>query len=266
VAVGRLAILIAVPWILFPDGQDISFVHPTVAVPAQGLLLVGALAFFSADYIRERPRTNPESRAVVLGALPVALPLAAAGAAVVAIPDVRWDSYLPLVPVVGGSALVLAALADRPRPFVAPAVLAVAIAAAVSAADARLEGGVGDLRVAPSDSAVIRRASGDVVVDLRRVPPGRDVRLEATVGRGHLLVGVPSRARVDVTAHVGQGRVDAGLVNRGFHEVDGFDRSVTHRYRATSSRGPVIHLLLRVGTGSIEVRDRENFTGDAARL
>ena len=124
----------------------------------------------------------------------------------------------------GGVALALAVARGRARAYVAPAVLAVVLGAGLVASGARLEGGVGDVtlrgRRRGGRSLVVRRAVGDVTVDLRqgRCRPAGDPG--GVGGQGQ----APRRRseqgpRSAVDAHVGQGRIYAGLVNRGSQDA-----------------------------------------------
>ena len=196
----------------------------------------------------------------MLAAAPVCCFAAALVAAVVLFPEPRWDRYLPVGVLVAGAALLAGAWTGRARPFVAPAVVAAALAAALVASNVRLEGGIGDARftkaAAADGSLVVRRAYGDVTVDLRHLRSDRPVALVASVGMGDLRVAVPKEARLRVDAHVGQGWIHSSLVNRGSDNSRGVGRTVAQTYpapRAGDLPGPRVHVTADVGVGTISV-------------
>ncbi|HMJ96874.1 MAG TPA: hypothetical protein VK486_13535, partial [Thermoleophilaceae bacterium] len=152
------------------------------------------------------------------------------------------------------------------RAFVAPAVIAVVLGAGVTAAGTRLEGGVGDASFTTADAAdgsiMARRAVGDVSVDLRGLDSGRSVTVVASVGMGELRLGVPNGARLALDAHVGQGGVDAGLINRKFLRSNGFDSRVRAVWPVSGKDAPGaprIRVVADVGTGEIFVEGGSNF-------
>ena len=166
-----------------------------------------------------------------------------------------------------GVALLVATLNRSGRAFVAPAVVAVVLAGSVIAAGTRLEGGVGDASFTTTDavdgSIVARRAVGDVTMDLRRLDTGRPVTVVASVGMGKLRLGVPNDARLTLDAHVGNGRIHAGLINREFHHSDGLDTSVREGWpvsRSEAAGAPRIRVVADVGVGQISVDGGSNFT------
>lgn len=258
----RLGVLVVLP--VFGDRAEVTLNEPFRGpagwwIAYYGLLTAGAVALLTADYRRERPRTRDEARAVVLAATPVVACFMALGAVLFLAPDVRWERLLPIVSLVGAAALLLATRGRSAAAFLAPAVLALGMVGIVTAADARLQGGVGGRHVtpAPADGApiVVRRAIGDLSLDLRRVTrDGRDAVVNASVGVGALKITVPQRARVELDASVGKGRVDAFVFN-GLDARQGFDqriRSTGQPQRARSAL-PTIRVRARVGLGEIDV-------------
>jgi phage shock protein PspC (stress-responsive transcriptional regulator) len=152
----RLAVLIAVP--VFGDRAGMVVNEPLQGpagwwIAYYGLLAAGAVALLTADYRRERPRTRNEARAVVLGAAPVAACFAALGAAMLLAPDVRWERYLPIASLVAAAALLVATRRRSAAAFLAPALLAMGMVGVAMAADARLQGGLGDQRLRPTATA-----------------------------------------------------------------------------------------------------------------
>jgi hypothetical protein len=181
-------------------------------------------------------------------------------------PDPRWERLVPAGVLLAGVALLIATLNHSGRAFVAPAVVAVVLGASVIAAGTRLEGGVGDAFFTTTDAAdgsiVARRGVGDVTVDLRRLDTRRPVTVVASVGMGQLRLGVPNGARLTLDAQVGNGRIDAGLINRKFHHSDGFDSRVRAVYPVSRRDAPVaprIKVVADVGVGEISVDSGRNF-------
>jgi phage shock protein PspC (stress-responsive transcriptional regulator) len=252
VAAGRLGLVFAVPWLALPQVFVNQPIHgsPGWFIAVYGLLGVGAVLLFSADYRRGRPRSREEARATVLAALPVAACAALVMAGIVLVPHVRWEQVVPLVAVVGGVAL----LARGRREHVAPMMLALAAAAVVVASGARLEGGVGDVRVAPreppADRIVVRRAVGDVEVDLRRLRrSAAPVDVEVSVGRGGVDIEVPRGASVDVDARVGSGELEVWH-GPGDERRQGLDQRLD-AVRPGRPDGLRVRVLASVGKGSL---------------
>ena len=235
------------------------------------LALIGVAVLLSADYVRGRARTDAEARAVVLAAAPLVCFAVVLAGAVVLFPGPRWERFVPAGVLLAGLALLVATLNRSGRTFVAPAVVAVVLAGSVIAAGTRLEGGVGDASFTTTDAAdgsiVARRAVGDVTVDLRRLDTGRPVTVVASVGMGALRLGVPNDARLTLDAHVGNGRIHAGLVNRKFHYSDGLDTSVREVWpvsRRDTPSAPHIRVVADAGVGEISVLSGRNFMALAA--
>jgi phage shock protein PspC (stress-responsive transcriptional regulator) len=254
VGAGRLALVFGAPWLATgPIALNELFDEsPGVAGASLGLLAVAAAVMFSADYRRGRGRTAEEARATVVSALPVALCALLFAAGMLVLPEVRWERLVPLAAIAGGVAL----LVTRRRESVAPALLALAAAAVVVASGARLDGGVGDLRVAPSEASgdpiVVRRAAGSMEVDLRRLRNSTaPIRVDASVGMGRLEVILPRWAHARVDARVGRGEIYA--VDRdGRFRHHGYDQRV-EGLDAGRPGGARIRVEAEVGTGTIEI-------------
>jgi len=261
IGVARIAVLFAVLILALAGGITVSspFDGPLGWWLAYcGLLVAGAVALLAADYLRNHPRTRAEARTVVLAALPAAACGAVFGAAVTLVPDIRWERVAPAIALVASASLLLAARRGRAAAFVGPAMLSIAIAGLVVAADMRLQGGVGDKHVTPgpADGApiVARRAVGDLHLDLRRLTRGgRNAAVEASVGVGSIQVELPPRSRVVVDARVAKGQIDAYALAES--TMQGFDRHLTSS--AHPRRGgpgfPIIRLDTRVGLGTIRI-------------
>lgn len=261
-ALGRLGVLLLVPALALSEHLSLneSFQEPLIWVPLYGLMLAGLAALLTADYLRGHPRTEAEARTAFVAALPAGVTAGVLALAVVLLPDTRWDHVLPVPALAGGLALLVAARHGRSRPFVAPAVVALALAAVLVAEDARLDGGVGDIRLAPTStdgSLVVRRAMGDVTVDLRRTASPGPLELRASTGRGAVHVAVPSGAAVRIDARVGQGAVESTPLDAGWTRREGYDIRVADSWRprrGARQSGSLVHVIAEVGSGSIKVR------------
>jgi phage shock protein PspC (stress-responsive transcriptional regulator) len=261
IAVARLGVLVGVPLLLIPSGLVLSEAFHGPAgwwIAYYGLLVAGAVAFMGVDYRREHPRSRAEVRTAALAAVPVAGCFLCLAAGMLLAPDVRWERFVPVVALVGAAALLAGDRRRSPDAFIAPALLAMAVAGVAVAADARLQGGLGDTDVTPEPTTgepiLARRAMGDLSVDLRRVgQAGRDATLEATVGVGSLQIMLPRRARVVLDARVGQGRIEAYSI-RDFDPRQGFDQRMRRSARPARSGSalPTIRVKARVGLGAIE--------------
>jgi phage shock protein PspC (stress-responsive transcriptional regulator) len=258
VAAGRLGLVFGVPWVALPQvfiNEPVSG-SPGWFIAVYGLIGTGAVLMFSADYRRGRPRSREEARATVLAALPVAACAALVAAGIVLVPGVRWERVVPLVAVVGAGAL----LARGRREHVAPMMLALAAAAVVMASGARLEGGVGDVRVAPQEAPaapiVVRRAVGDVEVDLTRLRrSATPIDVEVSVGKGDVGITAPRGARVDVEARVGSGEIEVWHVP-GDGRIQGLDQHLDAVKPGRPGRTRV-RVIASVGTGGLAVTGLE---------
>jgi phage shock protein PspC (stress-responsive transcriptional regulator) len=262
IGVTRLGLVFGVPVLALSGGFIVN--QPLSGPPGwwlayHGVLVVGGAALLSTDYRRGRSRSRAEARAVVIGAIPVGGCFIALAAAMLLAPDVRWERFVPIAALVGAAVLLLSVLLRRPGAFLAPALLAVAIAGLVVSGDARLQGGLGDAHVSPDgagdESIVARRAVGDLHVDLRRVTRGgRDATVEASVGVGSLRITLPRRVRVELDASVGRGRIDAFSIG-DFDPVQSFDgrELLSASPRGQGPATPTIHLRASVGVGEIDL-------------
>ena len=274
IGAARVGLIFIVPAAAFGDSIDLPALFdeaPSVWIPVVALQLIGLAVLVSADYVRGRARTDAEARAVVLAAAPVVCFAVALAGAVVLFPDPRWERLVPAGVLLAGAALLVATLKGGARAFVAPAVVAVLLGASVTAAGTRLEGGVGDASFTATDatdgSLVVRRAVGDVIVDLRRLDTRRPVTVVASVGMGELRLGVPNDVRLTLNAHVGSGRINAGIVNRKFLDSGGLDASVRAVWpvsRKDTPTAPRIKVIADVGVGEIWLDGGSNFVASAA--
>jgi phage shock protein PspC (stress-responsive transcriptional regulator) len=257
VGLGRLGLVFAGPWLAAPSLDIGEALGGSVSwwIASWGLLAGGAAVMLSADYRRGRGRTREEARATVLAALPVAGCVVLLAAGMVLLPDVRWEHAVPLAALSGGLALLVVGR----REYVGPALLALAAAAVFVASDARLDGGVGNMRVVPADPSgepiVVHRAVGDVDIDLGALR--RDagtVEIEATVGVGDLDVHLPPGTQVVLDAAVGRGSIEAWGLTRDAM-VQGFDRRLigVDRIVGGRPRGATVRIAADVGLGSVRI-------------
>ena len=263
VALARVGVALAVPAVVLSGELVVNdpFDGPTGWwIALAGLLGAGTLAFVTAGYRRDGVDPEAHARRAVLGSLPVALPGAVLAAGMVLAPDVRWERFVALVAISGAVGLLVAARRGNGRPFLAPAILAVAAAALVTASDMRLQGGIGDTRVTPAadpDGHIsARRAIGDLELDLRRVGEGGlPATVDASVGVGSLRVLVPRGARVELDVRVRRGRIDPWLMSYRTDPLQGLDR----RLRATVQNGTAgrqrmpIRLRAEVAVGQVKI-------------
>ncbi|HEU4354936.1 MAG TPA: hypothetical protein VFT27_05045 [Actinomycetota bacterium] len=172
--------------------------------------------------------------------------------------DVDWDVLLPVALIVVGVALVVAAWQGRGRGgLIALGIVLTVILTIATVVRVPLSGGIGDRIEQPTSLAAVAEpfelAIGELTVDLSHVTwsgadvPG-EVRVEAAVGMGHLVVLVgPDFPCVSTHAEAGVGEV----------VVFGERRSgVSPEYRteAVCMAAPLLTLELSVGIGQVEVR------------
>jgi phage shock protein PspC (stress-responsive transcriptional regulator) len=158
--------------------------------------------------------------------------------------------------IAAGAALVIGGLRGGARWLIVPALLLALPASVVSAADLRLEGGVGERVYRPVTAADLRPAyrlgAGRLRIDLRHTQftPGTVVGLKVRVGAGQLELIVPQNVCVDTSGHIGAGE------SRLFAEVnDGIDVDVAQHLQAKPT-GALIRLDARVGAGQLYVDSR----------
>jgi phage shock protein PspC (stress-responsive transcriptional regulator) len=160
------------------------------------------------------------------------------------------------VVIAAGLALIASGLRGGARWLIVPALLLAIPASIVSAADLRLEGGVGDRSYRPSLVSELRPAyrlgAGRLHLDLRDVSFERaqQIELAARVGVGELEVTVPEGVCVQTTADAGVGAIELfGRLNEGV-DVD------ADRGGAAAAGQPVLRLRLHAGVGDVQVDRR----------
>jgi phage shock protein PspC (stress-responsive transcriptional regulator) len=259
----RVAAIVAVPFVVggWDIGDDSSFSRsPELWVPVTAFWVTGLAVFFTRSY--PRGPSEEEARATVLGAAPTFLAAAALALGIWLAPDVRWERGVALVPLVAGAFLLIGIRSGNWRGRIAPAVVATFAAAAIAAADVRLDGGIGDRAWVASAQASPPRAQsvavGDLTLDLHKLPPGnRTVHVRASVGIGTLTIYLPRNARISLDVKVGRGRLD---LHAG-HVKDGLDLRVRRarglvggaRVPGKDFHGTPIHLDATVGSGELSV-------------
>ncbi|MEA2123801.1 MAG: hypothetical protein QOI80_583, partial [Solirubrobacteraceae bacterium] len=149
--------------------------------------------------------------------------------------------------------LIAGGLRGGARWLVVPALLLAIPASVVSAADLRLEGGVGDRNYRPASVSdlrpMYRLGVGELNLDLRDVTFERSqqIDLAVRVGVGDLEVTVPDGVCVQTTAHAGVGELD--LLGRSSDGIDVDD----DRGGAAAPGQPVLRLHLHGGVAAVRV-------------
>jgi phage shock protein PspC (stress-responsive transcriptional regulator) len=259
VGLARLGLVFLVPMLALPrtiDVGDAATGPVGVWVASVGLLVAGAAALFANGYAA-KSSGSASARRTVLASLPVAGCVILLLAGMLVLPDTRWEVYLPLVALAGGAALLAAAWRGRWRAFGTPAILALAVCGVLTAADARLEGGLGDFHArataTPAEPVVVRRAAGDVTIDLERRTSGV---IEISVGVGNVRVSVPRGTDVELAARVGRGELAARFVNDPSDDLQGFDLRMERSFLSRARRPTRVRVVVDVGLGSVEVKRR----------
>lgn len=241
---------------------------PDAWVPVGGALLAG-IAVFAASGRTASAALAGEDRRIAASALP-AVGLATVVAIVLLWPPVRAEIVLSVGLVAVGAGV--AALGDRLRATTAvvPLALLAFLAVLLVGANAPLQGGIGDLSVAPRGSPATltyRRAVGDLTVNLKGLRRGDPsvVHVVASVGIGRLRILVPDAASGTVDIRVGGGtEVDsyAGLPRGGFlvHRTAAL-RSLGGGRPQNPGRTVRLFITAGVGRGCVEVLDPPYATG-----
>jgi hypothetical protein len=189
---------------------------------------------------------------VVLVGAGLAIALDASGAV-----DVPAGVVLAGALVVIGLALVVGAWRGRARWLVIPGVALALFAAATSALDLPLAGGIGERDYRPTSFAAVddhyELGIGSLEIDLRGLDfRNRIERVRASVGIGELKVWVPDGVRVVVDGEVSVGELATFGDQEAGTDVD--ERVV----RPGTEGGGTLRLELRDGIGSIQVFDADH--------
>jgi phage shock protein PspC (stress-responsive transcriptional regulator) len=148
-----------------------------------------------------------------------------------------------------GLGLVIGSFWGRaPWLIVLAGLLGLALAATVAVRPA-IDNGVGDRTWQPTGSGSYRLGLGEGTLDLTQLPlrDGQTITIDARVVVGHLLVLLPTDARVHLEARAGLG--DILLPDS---DLNGRDRSRSADYGPEGR--PQVRLDLSVRTGQVEVR------------
>src|SRR3954452_6112997 len=154
--------------------------------------------------------------------------------------------------IVAGIVLVVGALRGGLRWLILPALSLALAVAIVSAADVKLDGGVGDRDYRPTTVGDVRDSyklgMGQLVVDLRgvKLPPG-DTPLHLQLGVGDARVVVPEDVCVASRAEIGAGAVNLFDTDHGGTNVDWQDTP-----RAPTGTARVV-IDADIGLGALEV-------------
>jgi phage shock protein PspC (stress-responsive transcriptional regulator)/disulfide bond formation protein DsbB len=152
-----------------------------------------------------------------------------------------------------GLGLVVGSLIGRSWLLIPVGLLLVACLAATDALPRNLTWTGGERTWTPVGTTVARSyvvGAGDATLDLTKLTPGQKLTIASSTGAGELLVVVPRGSAVDLTAHVGAGRIDA-LGHRSSGP------GVMQQVNVAGSATPPLTLTLdlHVGFGEVVVRD-----------
>ncbi|HZU57281.1 MAG TPA: PspC domain-containing protein [Actinocrinis sp.] len=221
----------------------------------------GAEAAGAAGLTGEAPEVD-EPRQRRLSGLTLSVALLILGVigvlAQVGVFHVGGTSGLALAVMAVGAGMVVGGLFGRARALI-PLGLVLSVPLIVAnAIGVPLRGETGDTTWAPASAATIRSpynlAAGKGQLDLSNVDPrGGTVHVTAYVGAGQILVTVPDDVALQITAHVGVGRMQFpdGSQRSGLDLTNGFEAA-----SIGSSHGTIV-LDLKAGAGDLEV-DRAN--------
>lgn len=166
--------------------------------------------------------------------------------------DFKAVSVIATALAVVGLGLVVGAFVGRSRGLIVLGLLLALVTAASAAADDGFGEGVGDRTWRPATVAGAEREHrlgvGDAVLDLTRLPAGRDADVKVRVGVGQLTVIVPDDARVEVTTHVGAGNLQ--VLDRPVQDGTDLGDSVT----VGDTGGGTLTIDAEIGLGALEVR------------
>ena len=245
VAVGRFGLLWVILAGVSPGGlsANIAFeLGPAIWLPLGGVALAGLLLLL-CDAPNAETLDEDACRRQVLLALPVLALVAALIAGMVVFPQLRWEWFAAAAAVCAGMLVMVG------RASLVFAALFAVVVVFFAGAGARFDGGIGSQRLLleRGGDLVVRRAAGQVVVDLRRVRSG-SVMLHASVGVGGLEIVLPQNADVTTRLRVGRGRIDA----RGA-DAEGVALSVSPRGSGTARRPVPVTIVADVGAGALKV-------------
>lgn len=158
-----------------------------------------------------------------------------------------------LLVIAAGAALVAGALRGGMRWLILPAISLALAVGLVSAADVKVDGGVGDREYRPTSVSAVRSdyklGMGQLLVDLRgvKLPPG-DRPMHLQLGVGDARVVVPEDVCVVSRAEIGAGAVSLFDRDHGGVDLDWEDAP-----RAPAGTARVV-IDADIGLGALEVR------------
>jgi phage shock protein PspC (stress-responsive transcriptional regulator) len=197
---------------------------------------------------RPRPFLGPLTFSVLLIGAGVASLLEATGAV-----DVNLAIVLAIGTCIVGAALVVSAWVGRARGLILLGVLLACAAGVATIVDVPFTGGFGERTYTPllvrDVQPRYKLGAGTLRLDLSRANlEAATLEVRAQLGAGDMQVTIPPNVRLEIDAHAGAGEVDLlGHVEHGV-DVD------TQQHLAGVTGDGVLHLILRVGAGHIEVR------------
>jgi hypothetical protein len=241
------------------------------------LIGLGALLWYSTTRTHAIPSFPPPT----VGAAPTAMPEASVrrprrpittvgvGVAVLfaafvgAMNGAGWWSVSHLWTLVATLGIILVAMlvsivVNRSWFLPAPFLLVASIIAVLCITQPRLEGGSGQRQLHPTTVAAAEQpqqmSAGDLQIDLRDVPIGRDINVVSEVGMGSIRITAPHTMRVHVISDIGAGRVeiDGVQVATGVRQHDVRDLETSAGTDNGDTNG-TITLDLRTGIGQIQV-------------
>lgn len=204
-----------------------------------------------APAVRAAPRPRSPLGWYVLGALLVSIGLLAMVSQVARV-EIEPGQFFGAALAALGIGLVVGAWWGRARILILLALLLLPVAVTASFVTAPLEGGVGDLRFTPANTAELRGEyrliSGRMVLDLTDLIPSSwgPVHIGASVALGQLVIILPRDASVELHARVGAGDV----ILFGSRDTG---TSLESRFVRTHAYGPTYVLDLESGIGEVMV-------------
>ena len=232
-------------------GPPFFFVGPAL-IPIAIVIGIGLLLWRASG--GSVPAGGDPGRLIARGVIALLIGIAAVGAfaGVFILAALGGGTTLAILAIVAGVALVVAGLAGGARWLIAPALVLVLPLAIVTAADIRVDGGVGERQYRPASVSDIRPSyelgMGQLVVDMRDVDlPAGTTKLDLQLGIGHAVVRVPEDACVSSNVQLGAGH--AQVLDR---VSDGLDVDFAE---AAAPAGDQPRLLIDgdLGIGALEV-------------
>src|SRR5689334_913750 len=190
-------------------GPPFFFVGPAL-IPIAIVIGIGLLLWRASG--GSVPAGGDPGRLIARGVIALLIGIAAVGAfaGVFILAALGGGTTLAILAILAGVALVVAGLAGGARWLIAPALVLVLPLAIVSAADVRVDGGVGQRHYRPASVEELRSdyqlGAGELIVDARDVDlPAGTTDMNVDVGIGHAVIRVPQDACVSSDVKIGAG-------------------------------------------------------------